>query len=197
MSIIVQDPPEGSLEIIKSALDTFRTQSNFAAELTAESSAAGNLNLAAPHPIYFVGLKDLAKGKLLSTAKLKGWKYLLLNENEPYATAQLNSNRKKLVFSHINQGILVERTVRALAFAENLEEVNENDYELRLIDVPGLYVAALWLHGENDLIIPLLLGSFPIDKFIVYTEGEFIDLLQDKSSARLQFDETSTEKEQI
>jgi hypothetical protein len=197
MSINVPTPPEGSLQVIETALHRFRKQPNFAASITSDGAVANSLSVAVPHPVYFVGLKDLAKGKLFSAVKLKGWRYLLLNENEPYAIAELNFNRKtgSPIFSHVNYGALVKRTVSGLAFAENLETVNQNDYELRLIDIPSLYVVALWLHAHDNFIIPLMIGSDPINTFTVYTEREFIDLLQDKSIILLGFDETASDKQ--
>jgi hypothetical protein len=197
MNINVPNPPEDSLQVIESALHRFRRQPNFAAAITSEAAATDSLSIAVPHPVYFVGLKHLAKGKLFSAAKLKAWRYLLLNENEPYAIAELNFKRKNgaPIFSHINYGALVKKTVTGLAFAENLETVNENDYELRLIEIPGLYVVALWLHGSDDFIIPLMIGCDPINTFTVYTEREFIDLLQGKSITLLGFDETASDKQ--
>jgi hypothetical protein len=197
MGIIIANPPEGGLQIIESALTRFRNQPNLAAVITSRSAAADTLNAAVPHPVYFVGIKSLTKGKLLSAAVLRGWRYLLLNENEPYAATELNLNKRtgSLRFSHVNYGALLERTIDGLAFAEKLEPVNRSDYELRLLDMPDLYIVALWLHGAEDLIIPILLGSAEINTFTVYTESEFINLLKDKSLMRLRFDETGADKQ--
>ncbi len=61
--------------------------------------------------------------------------------------------------------------------AEELDEVREEDFELRLLDIPSLYVVALWLHGARDLIVPLPPTREGLEPYAVYEEGAVIERL--------------------
>ena len=60
------------------------------------------------------------------------------------------------MFSHVNEGPLVNGIVSAIQAANVQDEVRNGRYEARLLMVPALYVAALWLvdlSGDKDLVM--------------------------------------------
>lgn len=116
------------------------------------------------HGVYFVPLDALAEGKLLAAAKQTGWRYLLVQDNEAIAEAELTAGRRgakgaaarALDFASLTHGPFASATVEALSAAERLPQVVRADYELRLIRIPAVYFVALWLHGANDdIIVPM------------------------------------------
>jgi hypothetical protein len=110
-------------------------------------------------PVFNIGLTELAEKGDLSGASQKSWRYLVKQEEKVVASADaLICPDKKPVFSHINEGPLVEGTVSAIQVANANEEVKKGQYIARLIMVPALYFAALWLVDstkKRDLAIPI------------------------------------------
>jgi hypothetical protein len=74
------------------------------------------------------------------------------------------------VFSHFNSGPFVGSTVEAFS---RLEEMGREAHDLRLLDVPALYVQALWLHGSTDEYMPLRPAPDPLEAYRIYSAEEF------------------------
>jgi hypothetical protein len=51
---------------------------------------------------------------------------------------------------HVNAGPFVEGFVRAVPAAEHSSEADADDYEVRELRIPALYVVALWLRGRRE-----------------------------------------------
>lgn len=152
--------------------------------------AAPTMETAAPHPVYVAGLEDLAQGRLLETARENGWRYLLIRGDQAVATATVGTGEggAGMEFSHVTQGPFVEATVEGLRRAEALDEVASGDYELRLLDVPAMYLRALWLHGENgegEMLIPLPPAPDGIEPYRAYSEPELVAALHPAAVARM------------
>jgi hypothetical protein len=139
------------------------------------------------HPVYYVPLDALADGKLLDAAKQASWRYLLVQDDAPVAEVELSVGRrgakgagaKPLEFLGLTHGPFTAATVESLGAAERLPQVAAADYELRLLKVPAVYLAALWLHGaKDDILIPM--GDPPggLKKNKPYTEAAVIKALR-------------------
>jgi hypothetical protein len=190
MSLFVPPPPPGGLEVINKALGDLGTRPSTAARAM-EDAAPEDIAVAAPHPVYFLGLEDVASGGGLSAAKLVSWRYILLNGDNSLAAAEVSLEEGEgLEFSHVNQGPFVGATVEGVGIAEGLDEVSRNDYELRLLKIPGLYIVALWLHADQqDILIPLAPAPSVLTPNIPYSETDFIEAVQPAASNRLQHEE--------
>jgi hypothetical protein len=106
-------------------------------------------------PVYHMALDELAEDGDLGAAVQTSWRYLLKVDDEVVASADavFGLNRKP-VFSQVNEGPLLQGTVSAIQAAD----VERGEYEVRLIMVPALYTAALWLvdgTGGSDLVVPI------------------------------------------
>lgn len=80
--------------------------------------------------------------------------YKVLASAESVAIGPANEH----VFSAFNEGPFVASSASAIRAAREIPEVGQGGVELRLLNVPGLYVLALWLHGAKgtgDLLVPL------------------------------------------
>jgi hypothetical protein len=189
MSLNVPPPPKGGVKIISAAIANLRVGPGAAANVMAET-APQDLTVAAPHPVYFVELTALARGELLSAVKLAGWRYILLDGERPLAAAELTvkGGDQKLEFSHMNHGPFVGSTVEGIGLAEKLDEVRVANYELRLLDIPSLYIVALWLSAEQNLIIPLPPCPRMLTAYRTYTEEQFIIATRNEAIARLGFE---------
>jgi len=140
-----------------------------------------------PHPVYYVPLDALANGKLLAAATQTSWRYLLVQDDAAVAEAELSVGRrgakgaaaKPLEFLGLTHGPFTAATIESLGAAERLPQVAADDYELRLLKVPAVYLAALWLHGaKDDILIPM--GDPPggLKKNKAYTEAAVIKALR-------------------
>ena len=140
-----------------------------------------------PHPVYYVSLDALADGKLLAAATQASWRYLLVQDDAAVAEAELSVGRrgakgagaKPLAFLGLTHGPFTAATIESLGAAERLPQVAAADYELRLLKVPAVYLAALWLHGANDdILVPM--GDPPggLKKNRPYTEAAVIKALR-------------------
>lgn len=193
MALTVKTPPAEGSGIIREALGDLASGPPTAFKaLTASADATSDLNIAAPHPFYFVGLTDVAEGRLLSGAVLKGWRYLVLKDDETIGTANLIiSGDQTLQFSHISHGPFAKNTVEGISFAESLPEVINDDYELRLLDIPSLYVVSLWLHGSGDKLIPLPPTNSALEPYKSYSEAELSAALREPALQRLESERTA------
>jgi len=187
MSLNSETPPENGPAIVRQALGTLLTQPAQHADLIAESHSL-EINIAAPHPVYFVGLSDIANGRLLSAAILQGWRYLVLSGETPIAAANITApNEGEPKFTHISYGPFARNTIEGIGRAE--ADISEKDYTLRLLDIPSLYVVSLWFHGADDRLMPLAPSNRALEPYRIYTEEEMIQVLVPRAVERLESDE--------
>jgi len=143
-----------------------------------------------PHAVYYVSLDALAQGRLLDAATQTSWRYLLVQDDAPIAEAELSvgasgargakgTRAKPLQFLGLTHGPFTAATVEALHAAERMPKVAAADYDLRLLKIPAVYLAALWLHADNDdILIPMGNPPAGLKQNRPYTEKAVIKALQ-------------------
>lgn len=192
MPLRLPTPPPTGLEIVRTALEGLMSTPSLSAlalSVGTGDEASKGLEATAPHLVYFIGLDDIAEGRFLSAAKAKNWRYILLEGNTALAAAELTINDSGEVggFGNVDRGPFVESTSVATALAEGLESVQDRDYELRLLSVPSLYLVALWLHGENNLLLPLAPAPGGLDSAQPYTEEQLFGAVRELIERRTSF----------
>jgi hypothetical protein len=158
MPLHVPQVPQQAAQTVQSAFQAHVEQGKL--RLPSLRNATGPLELTQPHPIFNLDLADLAAGKGLEAAKPAGWRYLVQQGDNVLASAEtaLAPTGTEHVFSSFNEGGFVKSTAEAIRTAYALPQVNQGQFELRLLRVPALYVMALWIHdpGKNsDVLVPL------------------------------------------
>lgn len=117
------------------------------------------LALAAPHPVFTIGLRTVDGTDPLPRARGTAWRFLVRSGARPVAAAEVVNKKGEAIFSHTNEGPFVEGTVRALEAVEPMDRVRSGNFELALLRVPALYVMALWLRDRSqngsDLVVPM------------------------------------------
>jgi hypothetical protein len=143
----------------------------------------GALSLTLPHQVYTAGLEDLAGGQDLTQAlRLSGWRALVEEDRQVVAAAEVPASPGAPASASINRGALVQSTVEALEQAERHDSVLSEPFEPRLLQIPALYVTALWLHrsGEgDDLVIPLAPTPQPLTAGEIYDGPRFAEQVAD------------------
>jgi hypothetical protein len=140
-------------------------------------------------PVYHLGLKDLAEKGDTTSAALKSWRFLVKQGEEIVASADaIIGPDKKPVFSHVNEGPLVKGAVLGIQAANSNDEIKKGQYEVRLLMIPAIYVAALWLvdaAGKRDLAVPLEPTAPPLVANKVIPLNELMTIAQKLAKASL------------
>ena len=189
MSLRVPEPPDEALEIIRATVGSLMSQPDTHTYAAISKVPTDEIEVAVPHRVYGVDLNYLAAGSLLEGARLSGWRYVILSEEQPLAVElDFNKETKGLEFSHVNDGPYVEGTIKGVRAAERLKAVREGDYELRLLEIPGLSLVILWLHAAGqDLLMPLPPAKHGLRPYKTYTDQALLTILRDAAARRLQF----------
>jgi hypothetical protein len=185
MSLTLPPPPSEALSVVRNAIgDVIQSRGPRAALMT---ERVDSLDVAVPHPVYAVGLEQIAQRELLSSATLVAWRYLLLDDQQVRCAVEVDvrAEDRQLNFSHINRGPFVANSVQSITVAETLAPVQQDDYELRLLKIPGLYLLALWLHGPDEIILPIAPSIPGVVSNVPYSESDLLTLLQPIAEARL------------
>ncbi|MGQ5227514.1 hypothetical protein ACW69C_12635 [Streptomyces sp. MN3] len=122
--------------------------------------AQGPASAELPLPVHVLD-RVTADGETSTT--LAGWRFLIRTGDRAVAAADTVLTADGWAFSRFFEGPYIASTELALRQAETMTQ----PYQPRLLSVPGLYMLALWLHGETeadgaaggpaatDLLVPL------------------------------------------
>lgn len=138
------------------------------------------------HPLLEYGAADLAKGQLLADATSgrdgwQMWNYIFMHGTNAVGVAYLEADEKTgkpLKCNSLGSSAFCEEIEMALQEAEQLPQVQKQDYEARLLDNPLVAFSAVWLHGQsNDIIIPLPPTYNRMNAYQPYSESQIIKIL--------------------
>jgi hypothetical protein len=191
MPLRVAEAPNRILEEVRSTLNAFAKRGRFRTPALSRARA-DRLTLALPHPVYTLSLQDLVDGKRIREARLVAWRYLVEADRTPIASAEvIVAESKRPRFSQFNEGPFVQSTAAAIDELQRRPELDEASYELRALQIPALYVVALWLadqSGERDLVRALEPAPEYLETERIYPEGEFLERLVEPARTQLAFD---------
>lgn len=191
MPLRAAEAPDRVLEEVRSTLNGFAKRGRFRTPSLARARA-DRVTLAVPHPVYTLSLQDLVDGRRLRDARLVAWRYLVEADRRPVASAEVVvAEGKPPTFSQFNEGPFVQSTAAAIDELQRRPELEEASYELRALQIPALYVVALWLAdqtGEQDLVRALEPAPDYLEPERLYPAGEFLETLVEPARAQLAFD---------
>jgi hypothetical protein len=190
MTLRMPEPTEASVETVRSHLSELAGRTAFRRRALTRANPAG-LALAAPHDVYSLGLSDLAEGVSLAAATVDGRRFIVMDGDKPIASAEVADQGRGSGFQ-ATEGPYVESTAAALERAEEDPDLDDDDYEIRLLRIPALYVMALWLKNEQggtDVLIPLDPTPSPLEAGRKYAPAELLSALAEPARDRLAFDD--------
>lgn len=122
--------------------------------IRAAAAASANMPaIGAPHRVFVATLDDVRFNRLLANAKEAAFGYLVIAGDRVLSAAELTAGAAGVAV-HASSGPLASATLDAINdVAVNLARAR--DYEVRLLRVPAAYLIAVWLHGDDDVLIPL------------------------------------------
>jgi hypothetical protein len=179
MPLVFKSEPPEIAQTVKDRLKKMTDKQAFRTPRLAKTMLRGAAPTPIPTqaiPVHHLGLKELAEKGDISSATMKSWRYLIKQEEEVVASADaFIGSDNKAVFSHINEGPLVKGVVAGIKAANSNDEITKGQYEVRLIMIPAIYVAALWfvdVAGKRDLAIPIepVPSTLVANKVIAITE---------------------------
>ncbi len=192
MPIKFKEEPAEIKAVVKARIGDLTAKKAFRTPILAKSmqeKAPRTPEITQAIPMYSIGLKDLSKAVDLSSADQKSWRYLIKQGGTVVATADaIHGPEKKAMFSDINEGHLVNGLASAIQAANNNEQVKTGQFEARLLTIPALYFAALWLTdptNKTDLIMPIDPGPTRFSANKVVPLKELLPALQQQAKAAL------------
>ncbi|HTV37613.1 MAG TPA: hypothetical protein VMF12_14360 [Xanthobacteraceae bacterium] len=178
-----QKPPSAGPKAIGQALRDLRA--------SPESASVGGaqINLSAPLPVYRLGLNQLDEGNFLAKAAQVGWRYLMEGVAGGVAYADVRETGGAAKFTGLAQNENAIRLLDAAHLAQKVAVDIDGDCEARILDIPAVYVSAVWLSCANPLFIPYIypprFGSGKIE-----VQRDFLKQLQQlAAAAKRQFGE--------
>jgi hypothetical protein len=181
MPVTFATPPGDGLSTLEQGLQAVRSAQQLDPRGGAALAVPSAPSAMKPHPIYDLGLDDLAAGKGMEAARLVAWRYLLIANHQIRQAAEILSDpRGGCRFGGLTTGYTagVEEAFRLI---DQMPEVQQRTYELRALQVLSLYVMALWLkdlQGTQDRFIVLPPAFAPVQTLRPYTTSDILPLLQ-------------------
>jgi hypothetical protein len=115
----------------------------------------GAVTFSQPLPVYRLSLNDIGEPNSINKAELTGWRYLLEKGGGSAYADLVERPNKEQEFASLAENKNAERLNQAAHLAEQVAE-NLPDCEARILDVPALSIAALWLFGRQSSFIPYI-----------------------------------------
>jgi hypothetical protein len=114
-----------------------------------------------PVPVHHLPLTRLNDENALAATSVTSWLYPVIGGARPgLADVREIKGAQSPVFGGLSEGTLATRFMEACMLAEQALAGVEEELMPRLLDVPALQFAALWLHGStSDYFISLLDGN--------------------------------------
>ncbi|WP_426361839.1 hypothetical protein [Streptomyces sp. E-08] len=152
-----------------------------------------DVSLAVPHPMHYIGLRQILARPSIRDLPITGWRYLVVAEEEAVASSEVSvgTDRRPPLLEEINMGPFVRSTASAVRALDELPEARSGRYELHTLQIPALWSFLLWLRrldGDDDLFIPLAPAPEFLQAGQVYREGDLLDVLEAPARFRLEFD---------
>jgi hypothetical protein len=111
-----------------------------------------------PIRVYTVKLSDIRDENFYTRAVPTGWRYII-DANGPVAVADLNEVGQgggPPAFGRLVRGRVVEDLSLAIDYAAQRFSNDPGEYEVRILEIPAVHKTALWLHGSEEIFIPIL-----------------------------------------
>ena len=130
----------------------------------------------APHQVFTATLADVLDSRIVLSAQEMAWREVAGGEAREVAPRDTG-----YVQTSVNEGPFVAATAEALEIAEQLD----GDYELRVLNIPSVYVVALWLYADSgSILIPMSPAPSGLTANQPYDEPSFTEALRPLAEKR-------------
>lgn len=184
MTLRYRTPPTTSLQALRAASSSLRPAANprlrtvgrvFPIERTVDEP------IPQAFPAYNLGLNSILDPQSgLRGAIHTGWHYLI--DDEVSATVMVGKDPNSHQFASFTRGRLPATLAQRVIALNDDPRLSRRNVELSLLEVPALYVTALWLRdGDadplNDLLLPVLSDQPALAEGRLINAADFIGAL--------------------
>lgn len=187
MAIVLRrQAPEQGPNAIRKALSDLRGRQD-SRELAASVLGGAAINLYQPLPVYRLGLDQIDGPDCVDRAEHVGWRYLIDSPGRNVGFADIReSGGESPRFSSFSQNQHAERLKQAAEVAQSVAQSLPDDYEARILEVPALYVSAVWLADQTHIYIPYIDMKRLHGEEVRVEENFIADLIAAAQAARKQ-----------
>lgn len=180
MTISVAEPPANAFSLLENCV------SGLGARLRSLSTAPGaRVRALAPLPVFTLPVDAVANRSGLASVRPAGWQYVLERGDQPIAAAELSGSGEEVVYSHLNEGPAASFVVAGVASAEQFDAGRNGEWEIRILRIEALYVTAIWLHGNSDVLFPIDPAPAGLQPLQPYEAQRFLEILHPMAIARI------------
>lgn len=195
MAIRIPNAPSAAFEALQRTLPEVLEAHNPPGSRLRDSlesmGGAADIDVSEPLPVYVAQ----HHGHIVSDASLQSWRYVVggaetpasadVKAVDPYAESldAAGGSADDLQVASITEGPFVAGVVDTASRMEALVP-DDDDYELRVLEIPSLYTVAMWLHGKKDLFMPVEPAPRGLESK-VYDSDEFDKALAKIAEERL------------
>jgi hypothetical protein len=154
MTIVRAQGPTGGVSVVGQAVTQLMTRGP--GTLTAAIGGAAVPQAAQPIQLFGLKLSDIIDDDFLKRAVPIGWRYLITNPGSIAVADVTESGSGAPRFGRLIRGTIAERLEQAADLADRQYAAAPLTFEARILEIPSLYVTALWLHGPREIFFPFL-----------------------------------------
>jgi hypothetical protein len=189
MSLHVVRPPARTVRAATRCLAHMKAGRGFLTRGALGASTGEALFLAAPHPVFNLGVANIRAPHALACTRMTGWRFIVLSRGTALATLEFaaRDRRDEGCFSRVTDGRMAASSSRAIGRAEDHPLVKGKHYALGMIRVTALDACALWLRdlagsGQHDLfaMVEPVPGPMTAERWM-----SRIDLMQGLQNVRM------------
>ncbi len=142
-----------------------------------------------PHPVYDVGLNDLALTNGLNKAEIISWRYLARSGNDRnYAIEVQIDDDQSHTFSELDKGPHIDGLRRIVTDESIIKKAAEVVYKPAVLRINAMGIFAVWLRTtdeQKEILIPLPPTRSYLVAWQQYSIKHFQDALRDKAKAKI------------
>ena len=200
MSISIPDAPAASVDSLAAALSRHPLRAYFAkvaptiAGTDPVAGPASGLTPFLSFGVHAMGLDEVAAGKDPAQAGIALWRHLLpaIGGKLLAADTSVDQQTGEHHFAALTDGPFAAALRAELDRARHEPDVAVGDYELAVLQIPALHVAAVWLRGRDgqaDIFIPIAPTPPTLNPGEHYGSDELRRILQPAAEAALADDD--------
>ncbi|MFC5550974.1 hypothetical protein [Massilia aerilata] len=146
---------------------------------------AGARQSGAPVPVFYLEPQQLTGPDPLSSAVQTNWVYPVMAGGEPgLVDIRPADNESVSEFGGIYYGLLARRVGESVQLAQLAVGENNMAFQLRLLQMPELDFAALWLKGRNEDYFISLFEGRPPGTATLQLQGDVLAELREQAAHR-------------
>ncbi|MBB4304355.1 hypothetical protein GGD81_003413 [Rhodobium orientis] len=148
--------------------------------------AAGGTVVSNAIRVWYPDLEALAGGAPLAESRPGNWRHLVGDAQTMRAEAELAADGGAARVVAFHEGPRAGAMAAGLTRALDLDAVQKGDYEARLLEAPGVHFTALWLHGDDDIFIPIEPNLTELKNGKPHSEDEVREVLAKRAAEVLE-----------